>query len=161
MIGNAPCLNVFRVEHAGADDLDDVMQVMGAAFDPRFGEAWTRPQCAGILPMSGVSLNVARSPSGAVAGFCLFRSVADEAELLLLAVDPGQRRQGVGRKLLRSFINSVARNGVSLVHLEVRANNPAIALYSAEGFSEVGRRRDYYSGANGALFDALTFARSI
>ena len=40
-------------------DLDDVMSVMNEAFDPQFGEAWTRSQCAGILPMSGVSLMLA------------------------------------------------------------------------------------------------------
>ncbi len=44
-----------------ANDLDDVMAVMDAAFGDRFGEAWTRSQCAGILPMTGVSLIVARA----------------------------------------------------------------------------------------------------
>ena len=53
-------------------DLDDVMEVMDAAFGDRFGEAWTRSQCAGILPMAGVSLMVARDvDSGAAIGFSL------------------------------------------------------------------------------------------
>ena len=29
------------------------------------------------------------------------------------------------------------------------------------GFSEVGRRRNYYTGRGGQLFDALTLARKI
>ena len=30
------------------------MAVMDGAFGDSFGEAWTRSQCAGILPMDGV-----------------------------------------------------------------------------------------------------------
>ena len=44
--------------------------------------------------------------------------------------------------------------------LEVRDGNPAVRLYKRTGFSEVGRRRDYYSGCDGQLFDALTLAKS-
>jgi len=161
MIENAPCLRMLRVDDAGADELDEVMGIMTAAFDPRYGEAWTRPQCAGILPMSGVTLKIARSGEGAAAGFCLFRTVAEESELLLLAVGPDHRRQGVGRKLLENFIESAGAQGAAQVHLEVRENNPAIQLYSAAGFSPIGRRRNYYNGGEGTRFDALTFARSI
>ena len=58
---------------AAADrvDLDSVIQVMNAAFDERFGEAWTRSQCAGILPMPGVKLVVARFGDGRSVGFSL------------------------------------------------------------------------------------------
>jgi hypothetical protein len=36
---------------------------MTAAFPARFGEAWTRSQCAGILPMTGVRLMLAENGS--------------------------------------------------------------------------------------------------
>ena len=83
------------------DDLDAVMDIMGSAFSARFGEAWTRSQCAGILPMHGVSLTIAEGRNGP-SGFSLVRTVADEAELLLLAVDPAEQRQGIGQALLRA-----------------------------------------------------------
>ena len=87
---------------------------MEAAFGDRYGEAWTRSQCAGILPMAGVSLMLARDPdSGAPIGFSLFRSVADQAELLLLAVLPSHRRRGIGRSLLDHFHRTRARRTVS------------------------------------------------
>ena len=54
-------------------DLDAVITIMDAAFDDRFGEAWTRSQCAGILPMPGVRLVVARLDGDAPAGFSLSR----------------------------------------------------------------------------------------
>ena len=50
-----------RLRSGGSRDLDEVMDVMDAAFGDRFGEAWTRSQCAGILPMAGVSLIIART----------------------------------------------------------------------------------------------------
>ena len=161
MIAQEPSLRHVRIDAAGSNDLGDVMQVMSSAFDARYGEAWTRRQCAGILPMAGVSLRIARSETGAPVGFSLFRTVADEAELLLLAVDPDRRRQGVGRSLLDDFVEHAKGLGVALVHLEVRENNPAIQMYSAAGFSAAGRRRDYYSGSDGSRYDALTYTRTL
>jgi [ribosomal protein S18]-alanine N-acetyltransferase len=160
MIQPAPAPELVRVDQGRADDLDCVMEIMAAAFDPAFGEAWTRPQCAGILPMTGVSLIIARA-DGVPAGFALFRTIAGESELLLIAVHPAHRRRGVGRKLLEEFIKLARDSGSRKVHLEVRSNNPAIALYSEAGFRKVGHRPDYYAGADGGRFDALTFARPV
>jgi [ribosomal protein S18]-alanine N-acetyltransferase len=142
-------------------DLDSVVEVMDAAFDDRFGEAWTRSQCAGILPMPGVRLALARfGPGGAdggrAAGFTLFRTIADESELLLLAVAPEFRRRGIGQALLDYFLQSSRDSGASRVHLEVREGNPAIVLYRRAGFTLAGRRRKYYRGRFGGEFDALT-----
>ena len=151
-----------HLRQGSVDDLGQVMRIMGAAFQPCFGEAWTRSQCAGILPMTGVSLILARDPdSGVPIGFSLFRSVADQAELLLLAVLPTHRRRGIGHSLLSHFIESTRSDGVERVHLEVRDGNPAIAMYRAAGFAPVGRRRKYYHAPDGRQFDALTFARDL
>lgn len=149
----------IRLARGGADDLDDVVAVMAAAFDPRFGEAWTRSQCAGILSMPGVRLTIARSNGADAAGFSLSRTVADESELLLIAVEPTYRRRGIGQMLLDHFIDSARTAGASHVHLEVRDGNPAIAMYRRAGFSPAGRRRKYYRGKDGSEFDALTLTR--
>ena len=147
------------LRRGGLDDLDGVMHIMTAAFDPSFGEAWTRSQCAGILPMHGVTLTIAEIHRRPV-GFSLVRAVADEAELLLLAVDPAEQRRGVGQALLDEFIASALSGGAHRLHLEVRDGNPALQLYRKSGFREVGRRKNYYSGNDGRLFDALTLSRS-
>lgn len=149
---------VLTLSEGGPADLDAVMQVMGDSFDPAYGEAWTRPQCAGLLPMPGVWLTVARSGPDPV-GFALARVVAGEAELLLLAVDNKAQRRGVGAALLERFTSVARRRGAARLHLEVRDGNPAMRLYSAAGFEEVGRRRNYYHGAGGQVYDALTLAR--
>jgi ribosomal-protein-alanine N-acetyltransferase len=152
----------IRIERGTSDDLDAVMRVMDGAFGDKFGEAWTRSQLAGILPMAGVSLMLARDADASAAiGFSLFRTVADESELLLIGVLPTRHREGVGQRLLNHFVDQARKDGVSRVHLEVRNGNPAAQMYRSAGFAQVGRRRNYYHAANGDRFDALTFARQV
>lgn len=148
-----------RIEPGTPDDIDAVMEVMDSAFGTRFGEAWTRSQLSGILPMSGVSLMLAcdRHTRSAL-GFSLFRTVADESELLLIAVPPDHHRCGIGRQLLESFIDHARADAAARVHLEVRDGNPAVAMYRAAGFSPIGRRRNYYLADDGQRFDAITLA---
>lgn len=144
----------------GASDIAAVERVMARAFDPKYGEAWTRGQCLGVLAMPGVWLTLARSESETT-GFALARAVLDEAELLLLAVTPDTRRRGVGSALLRSVIAEAHGRGIVRLHLEVRAGNSAIALYDAAGFARVGERRAYYRGATGRAHDAHSYALSL
>ncbi len=143
------------------DDLDALGSCMAAAFDPRFGEAWSTAQCIGILSMPGYRLRVARAaPAGALVGFAACRVVAGESELLLLAVDPEEQGRGIGRLLLDDWIALALGDGASKLFLEVRADNPARRIYQTAGFAVVGRRPDYYRGADGILRDAITMARS-
>ena len=148
-----------RIDAGSSRDLDSVMRVMDAAFGDRFGEAWTRSQLGGILPMAGVALVLARDgEDGEAIGFSLFRTVTDESELLLIAVMPSEHRRGVGRMLLDDFLDRARNDGVVRVHLEVRDGNSAVSLYRNAGFSPVGRRRNYYHAPDGRRFDAVTLA---
>lgn len=152
----------MRIETGTSENLDAVMSVMDEAFGKRFGEAWTRSQLAGILPMAGVSLMLARGPHGdETLGFSLTRVVADEAELLLIAVVPGHHRRGIGRRLLDDFLERARNDRIARVHLEVRDGNPAVSMYRSAGFSPVGRRRNYYRGEDGSRFDAITLAHNL
>lgn len=147
--------SIVRLRRGGQNDLDEVMRIMTAAFHPSFGEAWTRSQCAGIMPMNGVTLTIADAGSDAV-GFSLARAISDEAELLLLAVDPAEQRRGIGQALLDDFIAGALAGGAHRLHLEVRDGNPATGLYLASGFAVAGRRRNYYHGPDGEAYDAVT-----
>ncbi len=153
-------LRMVELATGSAADIASVEAVMQGAFDPRFGEAWNRSQCLGILGMPGVWLTLARI-DGAVAGFALARVILDEAELLLLATAPQHRRKGVGSALLRSVLAETRSRGGVRVHLEVRAGNAAIALYRASGFAQVGERRNYYRGRTGEQFDAHSYALAL
>lgn len=142
---------------ADARDIDAVDAVMAHAFDPAYGEAWTRNQCLGVLALAGVGLILAELDDEP-AGFAMTRRIADESELLLLAVAPPFRRRGVGATLLRAAVAEARGGGCVKLHLEVRAGNPAARLYTGHGFGKVGERRGYYKGAGGALYDAHSYS---
>jgi len=140
---------------AGAEDLPAVMTVMSAAFDPRFGEAWTAPQCLGLLTLPGTRLLIARDSDPL--GFALARTIAGDCELMMLGVVPRARNRGIGRRLLDQVIEHANAHDAAAVFLEVRAGNPAIHLYVAAEFTKVGERRRYYRGNKGEVFDAETY----
>lgn len=142
-----------------AADIDPVMPVMDAAFDPMFGEAWTRGQCLGILSLPDVWLTLAKRGDGQVCGFTLARRTLEEAELLLLAVEPASRGKGIGRALLERCAADAETRGADRLMLEMRDGNPAGHLYETGGFTLVGRRKAYYRGRDGHLHDALTMRR--
>jgi ribosomal-protein-alanine N-acetyltransferase len=143
----------------GIADLDAVMNVMDDSFDPRFGEAWTASQIAGLLPMPGVWLILAREADGVI-GFALGRAVAGEAEVLLLAVRRNAQGRGVGKMLLDRFAEEAKGRGAMRLHLEVREGNHALSLYERADYTLIGRRRNYYSGRAGQTYDALTLAKN-
>lgn len=146
------------LEEGGIADLDAVMAVMDESFPPDFGEAWTASQCAGLLPLPGVWLSLARE-SGRTVGFAMARVVAGEAELLLLGVCRAAQGRGIGRALLDRFVAVARGRGARRLHLEVRDGNHAVNLYKRAGFHPVGRRKNYYRGPNGQIHDALTLAK--
>lgn len=87
-----------------------------------------------------------------VGAFILTTVVADEAELLLIAVPPEAQRQGRARLLLAFAVQAWREAGIVQGFLEVRHDNtPAIALYRVEGWMESGRRRAYYRDGTDAI----------
>ncbi len=152
--------DAIEVVAAQSRDVDAIMPIMASAFDPIFGEAWTAAQCVGILSLPGTILFIAYQHSRPV-GFALARSVLDESELLLIATTSESQRQGIGLRLIESVIGWSRKNSVKKVMIEVRSGNPALALYTKVGFTEVGRRENYYHGLENNRFDALTLQLDI
>lgn len=146
------------------DDLDRIMVVMEAAFDPAYGEAWNRRQVSDALLMPNTHYLLAGADGGEpdmeepATGFALSRGTLDEEELLLIAVHPDHRRRGVGAALLQRFIDAAAERGRTSLFLEMREGNPADGLYRRFGFEPVGRRRNYYRGSQHGPLDAITYA---
>ena len=119
--------------------------IHAAAFPPR--EAWGVDAIALQLALPG-TFGLIDDRGGMLLG----RIVADEAEVLTLAVAPSVRRQGVATALLRAAKAQVGIGGGNAIFLEVATGNAAaLLLYRREGFIEVGRRRRYYADASDAL----------
>ncbi|WP_210009141.1 ribosomal protein S18-alanine N-acetyltransferase [Aquirhabdus parva] len=99
-----------------------------------------------------------------VVGFCILQPVLDEANLLLMAIDPALQGQGLGYLLLEESIERLGE-GCVMIFLEVRqSNQAAIGLYQKAGFHQMGIRKNYYladrahfaSGKEDAVLMALT-----
>ncbi len=96
------------------------------------------------------------------AGFALGRSIADEAELLTLAIQPAQRRAGHGRALLNAFEAQAIQRGATRAFLEVASgNHAALALYRAAHYAQVGTRSAYYRSPDGAHQDAIVMEKQL
>jgi [ribosomal protein S18]-alanine N-acetyltransferase len=141
-------------------DVAGIMPVMQDAFDPAFGEAWSAAQCLSLLSIPNSQLYLARFKD-VVAGFAMTRWVLDEEELLMIGVAKARQRKQIGQFLLNHIIQQAEQEGRSKIFLEVRDGNSAEYFYSTQGFSETGRRKGYYKGANGLVFDAITMTRRI
>ena len=82
---------------------------------------------------------------GQVVGFLAGRPVADEFEILNLAVGKNFRRSGIATRLIHSAIETARAAGATQIFLEVRSSNaPGIALYTRLAFRICGRRKNYY-----------------
>ena len=149
------------------DDLDRIMAVMDAAFDPAWGEAWNRRQVGDSLTFPNTHYRLVGkyglepADGMSAAGFTLSRAAPGEEELLLIAVRPEDRAKGLGQRLLELFADDARARGAERVFLEMRENNPAVRLYCAAGFEPIGRRKDYYRTPDGGRIDAITFAKSL
>ncbi|MEM9715180.1 MAG: N-acetyltransferase [Pseudomonadota bacterium] len=92
-------------------------------------------------------------------GFAFVREVLDEAELLTIAVDPNQRRQGIASDLINQIIETLT---ATKLFLEVAQNNHgAIAFYQAHGFHQIASRPSYYRRPDGSRIDALIFEKHL
>jgi ribosomal-protein-alanine N-acetyltransferase len=98
---------------------------------------------------------------GRMLGYAVMMLAVDEAELLDIAIDAAQQRQGWGRKLLEEMLVLARRRDMRRMVLEVRASNAAaINLYRNAGFADIGLRRDYYPAENGRE-DAILMGREL
>ncbi|SIN89377.1 ribosomal-protein-alanine N-acetyltransferase [Parasphingorhabdus marina DSM 22363] len=149
---------------AGPEKLDSVMDVMARAFPSEFGESWNEGQCRSMLTLINTHLMLAGiRDDGQISycGFCIYRMVAGELELLMIAVDPDHQQAGIGQKMIGQLIENAQQNQVEAIFLEVRSNNPAQHLYRKLGFVQIGERKAYYTGSGGQKHDAITYRKTL
>ena len=110
-----------------------------------FSAPWSLQSITGELS-NPLSLWVVAVEKDRVVGYVGSQSVMGEADMMNLAVIPECRRQGIGEALVKELIRYLTEKEVFSLTLEVRASNDcANSLYSKLGFSQVGRRPNYYS----------------
>jgi ribosomal-protein-alanine N-acetyltransferase len=143
---------VTRPESVAAISAETLADLHAAAF----AAPWAAGTFADLLAQTGVFAEAADD------GFILIRVVADEAEILTLAVRPEARRRGLGARLVAAAAARAAALGAERLFLEVAQDNAAArGLYARSGFAEVGRRRGYYARPGATAADALTLALNL
>ncbi|NCN88946.1 MAG: ribosomal protein S18-alanine N-acetyltransferase [Gallionella sp.] len=136
-------------------DLDEVLRIETAVH----AHPWTRGNFSDAL-RSAYPCKLLE-PDRIIAGYAVMMAGVDEAELLNIAIDAGHQRKGLGRRLLEAMLVLARHQNMRRMLLEVRASNaPAIALYRATGFGQIGLRRDYYPAPNGRE-DALLMGKQL
>lgn len=122
---------------------EDIMQV-AALEQACFSDPWPQSVLAQELE-NGLSLWLVAKQGGEVLGYVGSQSVLDEADMMNLAVRETARRQGIAKALVCALCRKLSEKGVQSLTLEVRdSNEPAIRLYEALGFTQVGKRPNYY-----------------
>lgn len=144
---------MMAVRLANATDVDALMRIEQAAHS----HPWSQSILLPYLEKQCVRVGLVNER---IVGFAVLRIVADEAELLNIAIAPDQQGRGYGAMLL-GVVLQAAQDKASQCYLEVReSNQAAIALYERFDFVQVGTRPRYYPTHNGQE-DALLYAREL
>lgn len=81
-----------------------------------------------------------------VVGYCGLWKVANEGQIMNVAVHKEYRKQGIGRSILEELLKEGKKEGLTAFTLEARvSNSAAIHLYHLLGFEDAGIRTNYYS----------------
>lgn len=127
-----------------------------------FYRGWPAGEFETFLADRDTPIYVACDAKRRIAGFALIRVVADEAELLTIAVDPKWRGKGLGAALLKAVFEDLLPTPARRMFLEVSKDNAAaIKLYGREGFEMISTRKGYYAKPDGSQATALVMARDL
>jgi len=120
---------------------------------------WNEPQIAAEVARAEPDAVIVMEARAGLRAWCAYRVAVGELLILNLAVDPAERRRGLGRRLLEFALRKGASAGASRALLEVRASNEAArSLYAKFGFAPIGSRKDYYTQP---LENAVVLARPL
>ena len=129
----------LTIRRLGYSDLPHVIAIERRAFPTPWSLAMFVLE---LSKPSGVCLAAAIGKD--LVGYLICSRYDDVWHLMNVAVDPSQRRRGVGSALLTEMLERAGR-GQDRYTLEVRTSNlGATRLYERFGFTAAGTRRRYY-----------------
>jgi len=139
-LASGPALGFRRAQIA---DVERVMEIEKEGFL----HPWSRELIERELQHAWSQVLLAEDGEGGpILGYIVFWLVHDEVHVLNVATAAAARRRGIGRALMDAAQQAGRRRDARLATLEVRRSNaPAIALYRAIGYRQVGVRPNYYA----------------
>ena len=109
-----------------------------------FSDAWSYRDIQDLICTEG-GMCFSAIEDGKVIAYVIGRLIVPEGEIYRVAVAPHKRQRGIGYRLLDYAVKTSKGQGLDRLFLEVRSKNiPAIRLYTAYGFKEIGTRKNYY-----------------
>ena len=130
----------MRIETMNSFHVDQIAQLEKLCFS----DPWSVNSIASELD-NKLAFWLVATEEDRVAGYIGSQTVMDETDMMNVAVHPDYRRKGIAEALVNALVENLQKMGSHCLTLEVRASNvPAIALYEKLGFSEIGRRKNYY-----------------
>jgi ribosomal-protein-alanine N-acetyltransferase len=111
-----------------------------------FADPWSEESFRRLLAVEPAIFQVAAfPPDSRIAGYAIAFAIGEDGEVLNVAVEPPFRGKGLAGQMLDALLIELGARGVRTAYLEVRESNRAAqALYGSRGFTEIGRRTQYY-----------------
>jgi ribosomal-protein-alanine acetyltransferase len=148
-------LNAFQVRVMEQSDLPAIAALEAQVMPT----PWSLQAFRESLQQDWIRAWVLTTPAGQLVGYLILSWTDIDAEILTFAVHPDRRRQGVGQRLLATALDWARDQDIATIRLEVRMSNlTAQHFYSDQGFTHIGRRRNYYQKPTE---DALIMARPV
>lgn len=133
---------MVRIVDTRPEHLDDILLMEQQCFSV----PWTHEQLMAQLSDFMHIFLAAEDENGRAVGYAGLMYVLDEGYISNVAVSPDRRREGIADMLLTELYERAKAKKLSFLTLEVRESNiPAQSLYKKHGYTEVGRRKAYYS----------------
>lgn len=133
---------MVRIADTRPEHLDDILLMEQQCFSV----PWTHEQLMAQLSDFMHIFLAAEDENGRAVGYAGLMYVLDEGYISNVAVSPDRRREGIADMLLTELYERAKAKKLSFLTLEVRESNiPAQSLYKKHGYTEVGRRKAYYS----------------
>ena len=141
------------------DSASEIAALHADIFPPE--QAWSAADFVTLLTENSTEILGLRNGSK-LAAIAVFQLIQPQAELLTFGVGTSWQRQGFAQALLDQSMRHLARLKIEQVILDVAADNTAaISLYAQFGFTEDGRRQNYYRRRDTTAIDAILMSKNI
>lgn len=131
---------MLRIREMEAADVEEVSKLESETFSM----PWSAKDFLEMVEADYAHYYVAEIDDKIV-GCCGIRNIAGEGEVTNVMVAAGDRKKGIGKKMMEYMLERAGQIGIGSCTLEVRVSNQAaIRLYASLGFKGEGVRPNFY-----------------
>lgn len=126
------------------EQLPEIIEAVAQIEKETFSDAWSKDNIESTVKQDYNKLLVIYNENASVAGYLISSFIADETELLRIAVKSDERDKGFGKLLIGEYL-AYAKKLCVRGFLEVRAGNMvARGMYEKFSYKQIATRKNYY-----------------